>query len=71
MDHPETDAEEPNTSNGDKAPPDPDMVRRVTRSGAALLASVTPSKSISKLVAYKPDYNMTTTYSYTPNSLAA
>ena len=52
VDHPETDAEEPNTSNGDKGPPDPDMMRSVTRSGAALLASVAPSKSILKLVAY-------------------
>ena len=69
VDHPETDAEKPKTSNCDEDPPDPDMVRQVTRSSAALLATVNPFKSILKLVDYKSDYNMTTIYSYSPNSL--
>ena len=46
-------------------------IRRVTRSGAALLASVNPLKSILKLIDYNPDYNMTIIYTYSRNSLAA
>ena len=71
VDHPENDAQESDTNKGVEAPPDPDMMRRVTRSGAALLASVVPSNSILKLVAYNPDYDMAIISSYTPNSLGA
>ena len=47
------------------------MMRRVTRSGAALLASVNPLKSILKPIEYNPEYNMTIIYTYSRNSLAA
>ena len=47
------------------------MLRRVTRSGAALLASITPSNSIFKIVAYNPNYDMTIITSSTPHSLGA
>ena len=59
VDQPEYDAQETNTNKRVEATPDPDMIRRVTRSGAALLASIIPSSSILKSVAYNPNYDMT------------
>ena len=67
----EHDVQETNTNKEAEATPDPDMFRRVTRSGAALLASVSPSNSILKSVAFNPDYDMTVILSSTQHSLAA
>ena len=47
------------------------MLRRVKRSGAALLASMSPSNSILKSVTFKPEYDMTVILSSTQHSLAA
>ena len=47
------------------------MMRNVTGSGAALLASVIPSNSILKIVAYNPNYDMTIISYSTPHSLGA
>ena len=46
------------------------MMRRVPRSGAALLY-VNPLKSILKPIDYNPEYNMTIIYTYSRNSLPA
>ena len=71
VDQPEYDAQETNTNKRVEAPPDPDMIRRVTRSGAALLAYIIPSSSILKSVAYNPNYDMTIITSSTQHSLGA
>ena len=71
VDQPEYDAQETNTNKKVEATPDPDMIRRVTRSGAALLASISPSSSILKSLAFNPEYDMTIITSSTQHSLAA
>ena len=58
VDQQEHDVQETNTNNEVEATPDPYMFRRVTRSGAALLASVSPSNKILNSVAFNPDYDM-------------
>ena len=69
VDQPEYDAQETNTNKKVEATPDPDMIRRVTGSGAALLKP--PSSSTLKSVAFNPEYDMTIITSSTQHSLAA
>ena len=71
VDQPEYDVQETNTNKKVEATPDPDMIRRVTRSGAALLASISPSSSVPKSVAFNPEYDMTVIFSSTQHSLEA
>ena len=71
VDQQEHDVQETNTNKEAEATPDPDMFRRVTRSGTALLASVSTSNSILKSVAFNKDYDMTVILSSSQHSLAA
>ena len=47
-----------NTNQEKQEEANPDMYKRVTRSGAALLATVSPLHPILKSVTYSTDYNM-------------
>ena len=67
----EHDVQETNTDIEAEATPDPDMFRRVTRSGTAFLASVSTSHPILKNVAFNKDYDMAVILSSSQHSLAA
>ena len=46
----------------DAEPPNPDMMRKVTRSGVAFLASVTPLKPILMPTDFNSEFDMTIIY---------
>ena len=67
----EHEVQETNTDIQAEATPDPDMFRRITRSGTAFLATVSPSHPILKSVTFNKEYDMAVILSSSEHSLAA